>query len=426
MSRTGGFEQAPPAGPSRRVGRGVLAVVLVALAATSAWRIGVTAISQTYALASPETWAPLTGASPTVLAVMASRRLAHVRSPADLAAAQDVALRALARSPIQVEAIRDLALIAAARGQTDRAAALMRGGAALSRRDRPTQAWLMAYGLRRGAWSEAMEHADAFLRTDLPAAPSVGPILAAAAAQSPIAASALARQMTPTPPWRGEVLRSFARTDGGAAALAAVLNTLERNGGALSPIEVEGLSQALLDRGASDQAFLVWAQAAPPQVLGRAGDLYQGDFSPGYGPPPFGWRLRQPAAGSVARTARPDGAGSALKIELDDNGAGPMAEQTLLLTPGRYLFTGRGYAATVAPSGQAWRLHCRDGKLLASIAPPLAAERWTDFRTTFEVGGAAGCDAQQLVLEASPQPSGGLGRRAWWTGLAVDRIDDAG
>ena len=424
MIEAEGRGQSTPIAPPRSVRRPILLGALVVLAALASFRTVATALQQTYGGAYPEQILAIAGPSPRLLATAASNRLSDARTAPELTAAYRLAMDSLLRSPFEVEAVRDLALIAGNRGQGQSAAKLMQYGSSLSRRDRPTQLWLMDYGLRRGDWAQAMTHADAFLRTDLPAAATIGPVLLVAAASSPSATAALARQMAAAPPWRSDVLSSAARTDAGQAALPALLNALQRDGATLSGAEVEQISDGLLNVGSMDLAFLVWAQAAPANSLEHVDNVFQGDFSSGWGPPPFGWRLQQPTAGAVARSLAPAGGGSSLKVELDDSGQGALAQQALLLAPGRYVLTGRGYAANDVPTGQSWTLRCRDGKLVAEIAPALTAGRWTGFRSAFQLAPSSGCDGQWLTLESRPQSSGGRGRTTWWTGLALDRIEN--
>src|SRR5581483_1891723 len=95
----------------------------------------------------------------------------------------------------------------------------------------------------------------------------------------------------------------------------------------------------------AQRARSVWAALLPGQAAPQTAGLYDGDFAPRPGAAPFNWRL---AAGgeAVAERAQPPrplpsgGAPAALHVQFTPTTPARLAEQMLLLPPGRYRLTG--------------------------------------------------------------------------------------
>ena len=114
----------------------------------------------------------------------------------------------------------------------------------------------------------------------------------------------------------------------------------------------------------------------------------------------------------------------ALRVEYDGFGTGFIAQQLMLLEPGRYVLSGDERLDTKVPETRLkWRIACVGSPLIPVTYRPPAEGRpegqWRRFRVEFEVP-ATGCDTQGLSLAGEP----GDRRRttiAWFDNLAIGK-----
>jgi hypothetical protein len=160
----------------------VLRIVIGIMAATaSAWATGAFTFAMTSAASAPDRAAqawPLSSALSGQAAALASRSNG---SQSDMAQANVLARRALAHSPINVEAVRTLALVQAASGRADSAHRLIKYAETLSRRDVPTQMWLIEDRVAANDIPAVLLHYHRAMQTSREARSLLSPILAQAA-----------------------------------------------------------------------------------------------------------------------------------------------------------------------------------------------------------------------------------------------------
>ena len=146
-----------------------------------------------------------------------------------------------------------------------------------------------------------------------------------------------------------------------------------------------------IDRGQLDQAYAFWRRASgAPQ--GERQLVYDAGFQGLPGGEPFNWKLAQGGVGAAERSQ------GALSVEYFGRTSGPLAEQLLLLAPGRYRLSFRAEGnANAQGSRLLWQVECR-GSANKLIEIPLQGVTFSpkDFAAEFAV--PAGCGAQWLRL----------------------------
>lgn len=143
------------------------------------------------------------------------------------------------------------------------------------------------------------------------------------------------------------------------------------------------------------------------------GPVYDPEFRGLRGPPPFNWTLASNDIGA-AETAR----GGGLEIDYFGRRAGPLAEQLLLLAPGRYRLEFRAEGGADAQGSRiVARIACRaGGNALGQIV--LQGLTYTPRGAAIDFTVPGGCDAQRLGFygEAGEFPNP---QRAKITGLSL-------
>ena len=128
--------------------------------------------------------------------------LARTRaSPPAVARARTLALAALRRDPTMAPAWRLLALAASMQGREREAARLFHFAERLSRRDLPTQLWLIEESVSRNDIPGALRHYDIALRTSLASPELLFPVLTRASGDNNVVGP-LGTLLASDPPWR--------------------------------------------------------------------------------------------------------------------------------------------------------------------------------------------------------------------------------
>ncbi len=370
----------PARGTARRVAIGLATLLAAAL-------VGAQAIAQIASERQPQLAAslwPLSG--------LTQARLGEVSvDPETLvpnAAAGARARRALASEPLAVNAVRTVGLRQDADGRDAQAARTMALAADLSRRDVPTQTWMIGQAAARGDLDRVLDHYDLALRGSLAAKRLLTPALVKAMAV-PGAVEPFSRLVDRHPPWFGGFVAAVAQTGGAAAGenLAAVLLSRPEQMAAVDRRTLASLIGTLAAEGRFAAAERVYGGL--PDRAATDG-LRWPDFRVSDPVRPFDWTVsRDPAvsAGAVQ---------SGLAVLVTQPGEHRVVEQLLSLSPGRWALKG-GVRATSGQLGEArWRLTCARGD-----APLGSADARTAEPGVLSV--PAGCPYQWLRLTVRRQ-----------------------
>jgi len=304
------------------------------------------------------------------------------------------AREALSGSPLETRALGVLGIVAERTGRSDEATELMRAAGRLGRRDDGVDAWLYGAAMRNQRYSEAFLHADALMRRNLAELrPFLPPLVSAL--NDPTAIDPMAERMANKPLWRRQFLDY---TSGRSPDLSfALLSAMKRRGSAPTDAELAAHVKGLVDANLYQQAVSHWRAFRP---AGQASALLvDGDFNNPSTAPPFGWNLEGNIFGNIERTDQLGRAGEALRIDHDGMSPARFPQQLVVLTPGRYRFSGETYAGTPQSAGRMeWRINCVDGTSVARVRNTDTAGAWKTFAMDFDV--PVNCPAQWLELKS--------------------------
>ncbi len=344
-------------------------------------------------------FAPFDARAKAGLAEQASVRFARDRGAR--ADAIRLAHEALARDATVVAAWRTLGFGLEAQGRRPQAERLILFAEQLSRRDLPTQLWLIERSVSRDDIEGALAHYDIALRTTQTAADILFPILVQATANNDIV-SPLATLLRTDPPWRRAFVMKLSE---GAPSSPNVARLLEETGRG-RPVEDADILANLIHRMTSENDFAAgwrlyraWRHPDP-----RVG-LRNGGFDGQNPAPPFDWRLESSANLSAEQTiVDGSGSGPVLAIRASSGISGIAAQQVMMLAPGSYRVAAlSGALPDTDPGGLYWRVICGgpngavlgEGRQLSQGAPSLPAGQ---FRVP-----AGGCSAQWLQIGVLPR-----------------------
>ena len=260
---------------------------------------------------------------------------------------------------------------------------------------------LMGYYGRLGRYGDAFREADVAMRLSPEAQKHIIPVVAGMLPHAE-ARRGLARTLAGNPPWREDFLttaKKTARPEHAADLLQEVRKLRPPHGSAL---EAGLFVESLVRVGRYGEARAAWASLLPPADRNRAGLVFDGDFAGSKAPAPFNWSFGSSPAGR-GEVARATGSEPA-QLVVSHFGGQPtvLAEQTLVLTPGRYLLTVDAKGDRPEISGEiVWRIACLEG------TADLGALRLQRFRSAFvrerlDFSVPAGCGAQKLTVTGVP------------------------
>jgi hypothetical protein len=306
---------------------------------------------------------------------------------------------AIARDPTNVVAIASAGLARDLARQPDRAARLFAYSDALSRRDLPTQLWLIESAVAKGDPGTALRHYDVALRTSRSAASLLFPILVDATA-SPSITEPLARTLATRPPWGPQFVQQLAQSGrdlGAAAALYRAMRALKVEVPEQTVATLTGRMVEARDYQAAWRLYADFHPGARPDTL-RNGDLRQ---QVGF-PSPFDWTLsEEPSLGAQLIA---DKGGGALAFDASVDAGGIAARQLLMLPPGRHALSGRAYdTAQAGVRRPVFRVRCVEtigAETLGQVELPSADVNGAGFQLPFSVPG--NCRAQWLELVIVP------------------------
>lgn len=390
----------PGAPTEARPGRGrvpdALVFTLIVGCIWTGWQI----VRHAYAQVMPPQQAVrLNPESPSALSKAAAETLAQGRPDQ----ARRLASRSLAIQPFNVRALRVMGFVAEGEGSPERADRLITLAGNWSLRDGPAHSWLVRRRIAQGQIPSAMAHADAILRRRPDQYGPFFDVLSRSALSGDRAGQgALIELVRREPPWRAAYLNALVGDPQRLVIAVALAASLKEGPG----------------RFTEDETARVYAAVAAinqPELLrrlreeiegGKAPILANGDFNQPLTASPFSWRLRSGPGVLVEVAEHPEGAGPALHAYVNDLNQRILAEQLLLLRPGRWRLSARFQVTDgVLDERLVWSLACQQApaRPLASLpVSPQARSVWERRSVEFAVP-AEGCGSQWLRLVAPAQ-----------------------
>ncbi len=325
--------------------------------------------------------------------------------------ARQLASAALLREPVSAAAARTLGLAQAASGNraaADRSIAVAEG---LSRRDLPTEYYLIQQRVERGDVAGALRHYDVALRTARESYDTLLPTLARSSAESAIR-QGLLPLLAARPVWWPAYLTRLITADPAPGVLADQVRALRLSPN--DPVEL-ALLQQVLGKLTSAGAFDEAATLVPASA--RQGGLRDGGFEHASLYPPFDWWLSEDAHLSAVREPAPAGrTGFVLRLNADQERGGEVAHQLLALSPGAHRITGVvGDSAAAAVAAPRLEVSCARTRAQLTTLPLITQSRSAN-RVVGQFDVPAGCTFQWLSVVT---PSAG-NTSAWIGQLAID------
>ncbi len=347
----------------------------------------------------------------------ATRLLAGTPTRARSIAAGTLAEKALLRTPVDAEAVRNVAMGRLAAGDYKSARAIIHLGENLSRRDVPTQMWLIEDRVQAGDIITALSHYDRALRTSPESRPVLLPILAQAA-NDPSIARALAARLTVRPEWWSDFLGRFIMVATSPEAIGDIIAGLRLDPGVdMDRNRLITMWMRLVDIGRYTDARRLYDRVNHGATARSL--VVDGGFEHDRGMPPFDWQLIDEADRSAVRERR-DGASGNVALTIGGAGGGEVARQLLVLTPGRYRLNAR--VGAVSPEMTAPPI------LSVTCAQSGASVIAIDFPTRRGPGRIAGeftvspgCQVQWLSI-SSASDAGYLGDNPWIDDIALTPV----
>lgn len=325
---------------------------------------------------------------------------------------------ALQRDPTVVAAWRSLAIIAAVEGRDDQATALMDFASRLSRRDLPTQLWLIEDEVRRNDVIGALQHYDMVLRTSESGRDLLLPTLVASISHDELV-EPVAALLGTEPPW----LPNFFAVFGGRAPAdenSGKLLELLRAGGYRGEVPYSDLLPArLVTLGEYRTAARVHQALLAGQVNPKSADDQFGR-TPRLAP--FDWDMV--SSGEIRSEPQlRDGAqgNPSLYVYGDPGNSGIAARKLFVLAPGSYRLVTDVFAeASSAPERLGWTVQCAGSSQTVAqidVTPKKAGGRQS-YDVPIEVP-ASGCTAQWVQIDMFAAD------RADWSEAWIDRFEIA-
>ena len=311
-----------------------------------------------------------------------------------------VARRAAVAYPLAFEPYFISARIAERAGRYDQAVRLMEEARRRRPNYAPTRVNLLGYYSLANAYQQAIDEADAAIRSSFNTRQQILPAFARLVALDPKARDAIATALARGPLWERDFYAVAGQANikpSDAEALVGSVRASPRNRGDRAA-QNAFLVDAFVRAGDYRRGRELWAQSA-----GGARDalVVDADFTRD-APPPFGWALTESADGVAERTGASGGEPAHIATTYYGSAPARLAEQVLVLPPGRYRLAIRARLdGSTDDVRLGWRVRCRPGdRQLAAVDLPTTAEPRVS-ATEFEVPAAA-CPAQTLLLAGEP------------------------
>lgn len=380
--------------------RRIVALSLIVLAALAAlWLVVAVGVAGVTRYRVPALALRVMPGDARALAAQAAVGLTPQLKATDLATAERLAKESIARDPTVSVPWRVLGFVADARRNQALAARFMMRSEQLSRRDFPTQLWLIEYAVARDDVAGALRQFDVALRTSNLAPQLLFPVLREAISDERLLPP-IARILASNPAWRPRFLRDAIDNSSSFDGLAGLALALRQVG---SPLD-DDQRQQLDNRLIAGRAF---AQLKRVNRLPTNGQFV---LDPGFErdrvPYRFGWYLPSGDGPFVERVAAASGKGNRLQFTDSDGGGGLVAQQVLTLPPGSYRI--RFDAAMEMDSlgsRPIWGVNCGDRNGAAVATIPITVPRGGGSQAATFTVPAANCTGQLLTLVARPNGS---------------------
>lgn len=322
----------------------------------------------------------------------------------DFGDSRTAAARALRIAPLNAGAVRAHGMTDIALGNPARGTALMLAGGALGWRDGVHQLWLAEAAIAARNPVIAAERIDAVLRRDLFSAGLLDQLRTLL--DMPGGPQALAARLGDRPGWRQGLLNALAKdVPEKRVTILALLDLLRRQGIATVPHETELLRWAAADAGDHGLVRRLF------EASGGQGGLAQGGFD-GVEMPlpeaaaPYAWSAPRVAGVRLSVPQDAGRTGDALRVTASAMAGGELLRQGIALAPGRYrLDVLVGPRRAQPATGQfSWRITCKDGRALGTLAVPSDGQDvtgWKGLGIAFDV--PQDCAAQKIALLFVPQ-----------------------
>ncbi|WP_168371518.1 tetratricopeptide repeat protein [Sphingomonas sp. Leaf257] len=310
--------------------------------------------------------------------------------------------RSLNRQPVNPGAARLLGLIAAQDGDHQaQAERLVRYAEAMSRRDLPTQMWLIESSVSQGDVENALLHYDRALKTNIRSYALLMPTLVQAANQ-PEVWRPLATILSRRPQWWRPFLERYAASGTSPDALVAFSRALHLD---LAPPPDPGMLQAI-EKRLVDLFAYSRAAALYNRAHGLAADdhtpVRNGDFERPSSADPFDWNLIDEDDLAAVRQPSPvHSDGNALFLSAANGRGGDLAVQLTMLMPGRYRVTAKVGGVSGDPLAfPRLVVRCaKDAREILHVAFPPAPDTGRFWSINLTV--PTDCEAQRIVLRAA-------------------------
>lgn len=347
--------------------------------------------------------------------IKADRLLSPDASRARLDEAERLARGAIARDPTNARSFRVLAFITTLRGQDRRAEPQFRYAAELSRRDLPTQLWLIDHYVAENNAEGALDHFGTALTTAPESGEVLFPILVKASSDENLVAP-LASFLRQPRPWRDALLAKIAIEGPSGRTVDRLFRRLERSGLELEPT----VAAALINRLVNERAFQAALHHYSAATGGRPPSLIRnGSFN---APPkfaPLDWELLDTGdAGAYVVPRAGDPSEGQLEFTSSAGGSATLARQLVVAPAGDYVLRSRGrlYDAG-SDAAPLWSIRCDQATRPLARLPTLeAGEDWQVQAVRLSIP-ATGCPALWLSLDLPDRRVGAT------VSGAIDRVE---
>lgn len=334
--------------------------------------------------------------------------------------AEALAMAALGREPANAAAASTLALVKTLRGDQATAGRLMHYSESQSRRDLPTQLWLIEEAVGRDDIPAALVHYDRALRTSRAAAAALLPTLVSAS-DDPQVASHLARILSQRPLWWPQFIGMAVADSKNPVTLDYLMRSVRLDIGDPTQLRFANAALARLIQAHEYRLALSFYTSLSRDKAAATGLVRNGDFSSDQALLPFDWWFAADSDLSARREADAAQSNTILSISASGGRGGEVARQLIVLDPGRYRIQGR--IANSAPDelDRPFILfRCDGGADIAKLVLPTAGGAGAPFQ--FELVVPPQCAAQWLSIRTAPA----IDTSAWIDSITITGQRESG
>jgi tetratricopeptide (TPR) repeat protein len=337
----------------------------------------------------------------------------------------ELAERVLATDPLNARGWQVLGSAAEQSGDRIRARQFMLRSALLSKHEKKAIAWLLDQSHEEKSYKTALSYFDILLRLQPNLLKQLMPILAGYS-ENKDTLDYLKSLLATNPPWRSDYLEALTSAGGDPRSPLALLMHLQSTPHPPSVSDIRTYTDFLIRKKYFELAYDAWLQLLPLDELPKIGLLYNGLFDHKPNGLAFDWRFASGPGNAVEIVPMSDtSTNGALMVQF---GQGRLkfepVEQMVLLSPGRYVFSGNYRSEYTGRRGLSWRLWCPTGKLIGeSQMFTDVTKGWRKFEFPVNVP-SADCPAQYIRLifdsrSASEQFASGT---LWYHDIKLTRV----